>query len=740
MPVLFYLTVFLIFYGSVYPFNFHYVPFEWDALLGQLYQQDNIFGLGDLIANIVLFVPYGVFGILRYEFHRLTLKNAISLAFIGILFSAALQLVQIYLPDRVLSYSDVIWNTLGLFIGIGLGWAIRKKTNLHASRLSYWYTPPGLITVAWLASQLIPFIPTLQFNFIKDNLKHLLELPFSLNDLFFSLTAWLTVGFWLTQTHKLTFFALLVAFTVGSKLIILNSDLSINFILGSLFSILLLYPFKQLITKNLQIIILASSLLLLLTIKGLTPFEFTIEPKSFSWLPFSGFLEGSMLVNAQNLCEKTFLFGSIIWLIKTTSSSIKASAALVCIWVFIIELLQILISSHTPEITDALLVLFIAYLLHTAEHFEANLSHYKIESLKQSAVPLPDSHYGYPSSMVLDRQMLLNGVIRWLIGVGVVTAAIKFVLGLPQIPYNVREMFLHDGNMITIALFSSALLWIGMSGVISARIAKFGYFQFLTLPGSVMLSGLISLMLLQFSITEETLSDFTGSTNLIWQVNQKMIWGYFGIKLFEMINNPFLISFIERIVRYLALYSPLVFSLTLCNLLADQGNKQFTRLPLTFVYLLLISLPWLYLCKTIAFTYSSTDNLNELIARPGEYQLGGGGYLYLLLFLISINSVLVSRISFKKITKAGLIVALTVAAIPAGWYLLNEGLVTEFKKYTTTYSGVDFLLGPDRENLLSKNELFGRWTAVQLGLVFCFSYGASIISSAINRSPKEGRI
>ncbi|MCD2452519.1 VanZ family protein [Methylicorpusculum oleiharenae] len=737
MHVLFYLTVFLIFYGSVYPFNFHYVPFERDTLLGQLYQQDNIFGLGDLIANIVLFVPYGALGILRHEFHRLPLKKAISLAFYGIIFSAALQLVQIYLPERVLSYSDVIWNMLGLFIGIGVGWAIRKKTNLAPSRLSYWYTPPGLITVAWLSSQLIPFIPTLQFNFIKDNLKHLLELPLSLNEIFFALIAWLTVGYWLTQSHKFTFFALLVAFTVGSKLIILNSDLSINFIIGSLFSILLLYPFKQLIAKNLLTIVLASSLFLLLTIKGLTPFEFTSEPKSFLWLPFSGFLEGSMLVNAQNLCEKTFLFGSIIWLIKTTSSSIKASAVLVCIWVFIIELLQIFISSHTPEITDVLLVLFIAYLLNTAEHFEANLSHYKTESLKQYPEPLPDSHYEYPSSMVLDRQILLNVLIRWLTGVVVLTVSIKLVLGLPQIPYNIREMFLHDGNMITIALFSSALLWIGMSGVISARMAKFGYFQFLTLPASVMLSGLISLILLQFSITEETLSDITGSTNLIWQVNEKMIWGHFGIKLFEMLNNPFLISFIERIVRYLALYSPLIFSLSLFNLLTDQANKQLTRFPLMFVYLLLISLPWLYLCKTIAFTYSSTDNLNELIARPGEYQLGGGGYLYLLLYLISINSVLLSRINFRRVTKAGLIMALTVVAIPAGWYLLNQGLVTEFKKYSTTYSGVDFLLGPDRENLLSKNELFGRWTAVQLGLVFCFSYGASIVSSATKHSRKS---
>ena len=115
---------------------------------------------------------------------------------------------------------------------------------------------------------------------------------------------------------------------------------------------------------------------------------------------------------------------------------------------------------------------------------------------------------------------------------------------------------------------------------------------------------------------------------------------------------------------------------------------------------IVFAFPWLLLCKMIAFDYSSTDNLNELIERPSKYGLGGGGYLYLLLVIVASVSTFIAwsgRIAGKWRITAALSLAVSV---PVGWWLLNKGLVTNFTKYKTTYSGVDFLLGPDRKHKL----------------------------------------
>jgi len=138
------------------------------------------------------------------------------------------------------------------------------------------------------------------------------------------------------------------------------------------------------------------------------------------------------------------------------------------------------------------------------------------------------------------------------------------------------------------------------------------------------------------------------------------------------------------------------------------------------------SLPWLVLCKVIAFDYFSTDNLNELIARPGEFGLGGGGYLYLLIVIVTAVSTFIAwagRITWKWKITAALSLAVSV---PVGWWLLNKGLVTDFTKYKTTYSGVDFLLGPDRTHKLPQTVLFLRWGVLQTVTIAMLAYGQYI--------------
>ena len=60
---------------------------------------------------------------------------------------------------------------------------------------------------------------------------------------------------------------------------------------------------------------LAATLGAALVVQGLEPFVLRPATASFAWVPFSDFLNGAMYHNALVIVEKTFLYGSLIYLL-----------------------------------------------------------------------------------------------------------------------------------------------------------------------------------------------------------------------------------------------------------------------------------------------------------------------------------------------------------------------------------------------------------------------------------------
>jgi hypothetical protein len=148
-------------------------------------------------------------------------------------------------------------------------------------------------------------------------------------------------------------------------------------------------------------------------------------------------------------------------------------------------------------------------------------------------------------------------------------------------------------------------------------------------------------------------------------------------------------------------------------------SNQIRLVSISLSLNILYMLPWLLLCKYIAFDEANTDNLNELIARDGFWGTGGGGYLYLLILLLSLNSVWISQSSRHWILKIiGTFVGGTIT-----WYLFNLGLEPNIEKYGLTFSGVDFLLGPDRKTKLDETILFMRWFILYTGAIATLAWG-----------------
>jgi len=305
-------------------------------------------------------------------------------------------------------------------------------------------------------------------------------------------------------------------------------------------------------------------------------------------------------------------------------------------------------------------------------------------------------------------------IILLIASIVLIAAVMAMVIRLPMAPYNVRELFGGRGDFNDFACFATFIMWFGLSiPLISANLISQQDYHFIRFPVLVLGACLISFLLLNYSVTSESLHDIIGSANAYRDVTTHNMWGGFGVMLSKIIPAPRVWVQIEEAVRFLALIFPLTFLLCLFYYTGDLIKKYNLRnfynhsrlIALSLFLNTLYALPWLYLSKFITFDQPGTDNLYELFAKDGFLGFGGGGYLYLLVILFSLNAVWLSQSLHRWTIK---ILAVIVAGA-IGWFLFNVGMETEVKKYGLTFSGVDFLLGPDRRTELPETILFLRW-------------------------------
>jgi hypothetical protein len=311
------------------------------------------------------------------------------------------------------------------------------------------------------------------------------------------------------------------------------------------------------------------------------------------------------------------------------------------------------------------------------------------------------------------------------------------VLHLPGIPYNVRELFLFGGNGIDLLFFSLALLGFGWGSAWLGRLTATSRAPALVAPLAAITVSIVIYILFASSVTSESIMDIAGSSVVVHRVGVKGVLGQSGIDFVASVgadNLRTITDVFEPVMRFGALIGPLIIFLgaILAALIhqARQPAKSWLEGMPAFsgrlaVYLLFM-LPWLYFCKVIAFDWSSTDNLNELIARDGRFGLGGGGYLYGLIWLITLCAGLLTWSTRRRKRDMVIMLLASAASIPVGWWLLNAGLSDHIRKYGLEFSGVDFLLGPDRQHLISTAELFWRWSFVQLSAITGLAFGAAL--------------
>jgi hypothetical protein len=332
--------------------------------------------------------------------------------------------------------------------------------------------------------------------------------------------------------------------------------------------------------------------------------------------------------------------------------------------------------------------------------------------------------------------------LLWLVAtIAAIVASITLVLRLPGIPYNVQELFLNNGSLSALIFFALTLLWVGAGAMLIAHLLCVSRRAYLMLPLALVVVSLVSKMLLSRSVTYESVDDIIGSNNLFGLVTGENVWGTAGRSAFQLLG-PDVVDFVERRVRYTALYSIPLLGIALTLVYAARSARRVLPMkPLEQFLLVACAAGWFWLARTLVVTWAATDNLTELIARRSPFGIPGEWYLFMIPVLIGLSVALLIRATAQPAWWPAA-VASTVAAVPVGWVLLNLGLDAHVEKYGSVFSGAQFLLGPDRRHTLSESALFARWVALQAGVVGVTFIGAWIADRcvwALNGAPNSSR-
>lgn len=362
---LFGLTIAGIVYGSLYPFEFDFGAVPREALIRALcrdWQADS--GFGDVFANVVLFLPFGLFGALAFAGLRPLIRFGVLLGGAALL-AFGLQVLQLWLPNRVPEIADGAINMVGTGFGIGLAALPWRRLGDHGRAWEAGALLPALLLGCWLAYLWFPYVPTLDWYTIKQGLKPLLLEPrLEWLSLLRHTVAWLVFAA-LWRECRLGHGSL-VAVAAGAVLLqtlIAHNALELDDVLGVALGLLLWSVVRRVRNPLGPILFL---LIALIVVQGVWPLEW--QRSSFYWLPFRGFLEGSMLLNFLSLLTKLYFYGALVWLVhRVTRGSYLALIVPVAVTLFV-EVAQTRVVGHTAEIADPLLCALIWSAVRALQH------------------------------------------------------------------------------------------------------------------------------------------------------------------------------------------------------------------------------------------------------------------------------------------------------------------------------------------------------------------------------------
>jgi VanZ family protein len=354
----------VIVYGSLYPFHFRRPPRLAGALPALISTWRGPFGRGDFIANVLLYLPLGLFWVPALR--RMKRIAGITLTvFLGFALSVCIELLQFYEPARVSALADVYANVIGVSVGSVAGAILFRRTRQRAILPTAIRQRPFvvLLLACWLGYRLFPFVPVIDLHKYWGALKPLIFSPvLSSLDLYRHTIMWLAVGLLLEALigigRSRVALPALILIVLFARILLMGATLSPAETLGGALAALAWVAFISHLRARAQVIavLFAGAV----AVEALNPFHFSPIARPFGWLPFRSFLYGSVEVNIRSFLEKAFTYGALVWLIARTGRTLRVAVILGGGLVLCLRLAQVFLPGRSAEITDLIMLLLVS--------------------------------------------------------------------------------------------------------------------------------------------------------------------------------------------------------------------------------------------------------------------------------------------------------------------------------------------------------------------------------------------
>lgn len=359
------IIIIIIVYGSLYPFAFS-VPDNGEGPLRTLIESWSVPpGRGDLIANILLYMPLGFFGVRAFrQTTRFWVRFSITIGG-GALLSVAMELAQYFDPGRVTNASDVYSNAVGTALG-SLGAAILPGNRRLVKSMKIVLDPVPIFLIAtWVGYRTYPFVPTIDAHKYWSALKPLiLDHPtVRAYDVYRYTAIWLTLFSLIERIvgrHRSRVLApLFVGFILFARVLVVDTVLSVGEMAGGVVAVCA-WPILLVANQPWRSIVPLLLLGCYVVAERLQPFDFLPISHNFGWIPFLSLMSGSIEIDVLAFLEKCFLYGSLIFLLREIGCPLSISAILVAAMLFTTSWIERYLPGRSAEITDSVMALLLA--------------------------------------------------------------------------------------------------------------------------------------------------------------------------------------------------------------------------------------------------------------------------------------------------------------------------------------------------------------------------------------------
>lgn len=288
---------------------------------------------------------------------------------LGLCLSTAIELTQLYTPNRDTNLLDVISNVTGSVLGVALAALFEKIAAALPSpltRLSRQLpVDRGALMLAfcWVAWLVFPFFPIFGHTDLLRKLSLFANAPvIAPVPLLSAAAVWFTAGLLIAAAgiRRPVAWLGVSLLAIPAQFFIVERQPVPSDLLGALTGFLLFAwrPRPKPVTKT-----EAWSFSVIIVLRGLSPFQFVSAAADFIWIPFAGMLNAEWQFAVLVLIEKTFYYATSIWLLRAAGMRLLYSVVVVAAFLTAIEIAQTHLPGRTSETIDPLLALFMGFVL-----------------------------------------------------------------------------------------------------------------------------------------------------------------------------------------------------------------------------------------------------------------------------------------------------------------------------------------------------------------------------------------